>query len=152
MNQLKKTFTVDELPIIAEQVLASASVMSRDRAIVVSLSGDLGAGKTTLVQEIARSLGIKENVISPTFVIMKRYGIPDPLCPYDDLIHIDAHRLESSKQLLNLGWEELISNPKNLIIIEWPELVPECILEKGVLKVVLSHIDEQTRGISIESL
>jgi tRNA threonylcarbamoyladenosine biosynthesis protein TsaE len=119
---------------------------SADRAALVTLSGDLGAGKTTLTQEMAKALGIQDTVTSPTFVIMKKYQTTDAV--FKNVIHIDAYRLNSSAELLNLGFDDLMSNNENLIIIEWPERVPECV-GGATCRVTLSHIDEETRSIEI---
>ena len=92
-------------------------------ATVVGLYGNLGAGKTSFTQCIAKALGVGEKVLSPTFVIEKIYEIRDKR--YDHLIHIDAYRIESSDELVHLGWKEIVSSPKNLVLIEWPERVAD---------------------------
>lgn len=136
--------TLDLLPAIAKDILEKAHSLKTGKAVVIALEGDLGAGKTTLTQEIARQLGVKENVISPTFVIMKRYGVIDE--KFKNLIHIDAYRLTKSEELIKLGWSELLNNKNNLIIIEWPEHVPECIPETA-LKIKLSNQGDEERDI-----
>lgn len=88
-------------------------------ATVVALSGDLGAGKTTFAQAIARALGVEETVTSPTFVIEKIYELEGK--KWQHLIHIDAYRLKDPHELEVLGWNEIIADPSNLILIEWPE-------------------------------
>ena len=140
---MKKTFTKKEIPKIAQAILSS--LKQGVSATVVALTGDLGAGKTTLTQAIARELGIKENVISPTFVIMKRYTIQDTR--YKFLVHIDAYRLDSHKELERLGWSEIIANPENLVLIEWPERVSE-IIPKTAHLISLSHKTDDEREIS----
>ena len=90
-------------------------------ATVVGLYGDLGAGKTFFTQVIAKNLGLKEDVVSPTFVIEKKYILTNQ--KFANLIHIDAYRIEDSDELLSLRWREIISDPRNLILIEWPERV-----------------------------
>lgn len=92
-----------------------------DEALVVGLSGHLGAGKTAFVKAVASKLGVKEEITSPTFVIMKIYEIKNP--NWQRLIHIDAYRLEKREELEVLQWEKLIADKHNLIIIEWPEKV-----------------------------
>jgi tRNA threonylcarbamoyladenosine biosynthesis protein TsaE len=98
---------------------------STTQAAVIGLSGHLGAGKTTFVQAVAREMGVREDVLSPTFVLMKRYTTTNARWPY--LVHIDAYRLEQPEELIALNWEALKNDPKNLIMVEWPENVKlEC--------------------------
>jgi len=90
---MKKKFTIEDLHKIAEDILNKAkSIEGNNSVTVIALEGELGTGKTTLTQELARILGVKENIISPTFVIMKKYKVKDEIFQY--LIHIDAYRLE----------------------------------------------------------
>ncbi len=144
---MKKQFSKNEIPQIAKEILCSLTPNTKNQtpgATIVALSGDLGAGKTTLMQSIARELGVEENVISPTFVIMKSYRLKAK--DYRLLIHIDAYRLNSHSELERLGWNDLISNPDNLIFIEWPERVPESI-PSHAKRISLSHKDDETREI-----
>jgi len=115
-------------------------------AFVVGLYGDLGSGKTTFVQATARALGVRQNVTSPTFVIMKSYSLNAKR--YSVLIHIDAYRLNSGKELEALGWKEIIHNPNNIIFLEWPERVSE-ILPRSIRKINFTFIDENTREIDV---
>ena len=115
---------------------ASKLAPKEKRATIVGLYGELGSGKTTFMKYLAKVLGIKENIQSPTFVIEKiydltpRYASPSP-CEgeggrnntFDKLIHIDAYRIEKPEEMLNLGWSDIISDPQNLICIEWPERI-----------------------------
>ena len=93
----------------------------KDKAFVVFLSGELGAGKTTFTQGVAKVLGITEDVTSPTFVILKRYEIPDFI--FKNLIHIDAYRLKGYDELQKIRFEEYVNDADNLILLEWPEMV-----------------------------
>lgn len=115
-------------------------------AVVVGLEGDLGSGKTTFTQAVARHLGVLETVTSPTFVIEKIYKLKDK--PFNHLIHIDAYRLESGAELGRLGWREINVDPGNLILIEWPERVKD-ILPAGMKIISFKFIDEKTREITI---
>ncbi len=92
-----------------------------DMATVVGLYGNLGAGKTTFTKYIAKNFGIEEVITSPTFVIEKIYELTNQ--KFLHLIHIDAYRLEREEELGSLGWNKIISDPKNLILVEWPEKV-----------------------------
>jgi tRNA threonylcarbamoyladenosine biosynthesis protein TsaE len=114
-------------------------------ATVVGLYGELGAGKTSFTQGVARALGISESIVSPTFVIEKIYPVTHPF--FTHLVHIDAYRLESDEELLVLNWKDIISNPKNIVLIEWPEKV------SGIMPahymVQLAHNTDSTRTITI---
>lgn len=134
------------------------SLTHPNHATLITLSGDLGAGKTTLTQAIARELGITENIISPTYIIMKNYALPPLLAGegggevnFKALIHIDAYRLDSSDELLRLGWDKLMSDPNNLIILEWPKRV-EGVLPKERIQAILNHVDEETRSIDMNTI
>jgi len=144
---MKAKFNKTKIPEISQKLLDKILKINNKKARVVALSGELGTGKTTLTQELARQLGIKDNIISPTFVIMKTYNISTKSKHYSNfkkLIHIDAYRLNSHEELLKIGWQELVKDKNNLIIIEWPEKVKGC-LNNDVCWVKLGHIDDQTR-------
>ena len=115
------------------------------QAAVVGLKGDLGSGKTTFTQAIAKELGIRETVTSPTFVILKKYGIPQA-GDFETLVHIDAYRLEDPKELNSLEFKREVSDPKNLILIEWPENVSEA-LPADAYSINFEFIDEGVRRI-----
>ncbi|MCX6754548.1 MAG: tRNA (adenosine(37)-N6)-threonylcarbamoyltransferase complex ATPase subunit type 1 TsaE [Candidatus Nomurabacteria bacterium] len=140
-----KEITIKDLDTVASGILKKAQKAKIKKATVLAFEGDLGTGKTTITQTICKILGVKEKIISPTFVIMKKYIIDNG--KFKNLIHIDAYRLEESKELLSLGWEEIISEKENLIIIEWPEKTKE-IIPTDAIKINLTHINEYTRGIS----
>ena len=117
-------------------------------ALVVGLSGDLGTGKTFFVQSIAKQLGIKEKIKSPTFVIFKKYPM-DKLKKYKFLFHLDAYRLKNEKELLNLGWKEIIGNQEHLVFIEWPENVPK-VIPAGARFVYISHDKNGSRDFKLK--
>ncbi len=117
-----------------------------DAATLIGLYGDLGSGKTTFTQAVAKTLGVEEHVTSPTFIIEKIYRLKDR--SFEHLIHIDAYRLESGDELLKLGWKDIMSNPKNIIFLEWPEKVAS-ILPENIKKLEFTFIDETTREIII---
>jgi tRNA threonylcarbamoyladenosine biosynthesis protein TsaE len=140
-------FNVSELDSISREVLAVAIQSKKEnRATIIALSGDLGAGKTTLVQSLAKQLGITEHLQSPTFVILKSYQLS--ATSYKLFTHIDAYRLNSKEELEKLNWQEYANNPDNLICIEWPEQV-EGLLSEDILCVSLEHVSEQERKIKI---
>lgn len=124
---IKTSKNVKETAQIAEMFLDKIlkGKTQKDSAMIVCLSGDLGAGKTAFTKAIAKYLKIKQKVTSPTFVIIKKYPIKNQ--KHDFLFHIDAYRLKNEKELLNLGWQEIVSNKKHLVFIEWPENVKKII-------------------------
>lgn len=141
---MKKVFTQNDIPLVAAELLLAVS--QNIQATVIALSGDLGAGKTTLTQAIARALGVTESLQSPTFVIMKRYETSHDV--YGQLIHMDAYRLSGKEELEKLGWNEWVMDPKTLIVIEWPEQVPG-LLSVNAHTVSLRHISENEREIEL---
>jgi tRNA threonylcarbamoyladenosine biosynthesis protein TsaE len=150
-------FSLKELPAIAAEVIQKAVLnKSSDHATLITFSGDLGAGKTTLIQEIAKLLGVEEGLQSPTYVIYKSYRLDKPhpaaspsalSCkerdsePWKLLIHGDMYRLESSNEVDSLGWEDLLKNPENILLIEWPEKIADKIPD-WALKVTINHINQ----------
>ncbi len=116
----------------------------KNGALVVGLSGDLGAGKTAFTQGIAHHLGIKNKITSPTFVIVKKYPIKK-LENYKFLFHIDAYRLKNEGDLLQLGWEEIIKSKEHLVLIEWPENVSKVV--PGHARYVYISTDENGQRI-----
>ncbi|MCX6702036.1 MAG: tRNA (adenosine(37)-N6)-threonylcarbamoyltransferase complex ATPase subunit type 1 TsaE [Candidatus Zambryskibacteria bacterium] len=123
----------------------STLLPKQNGAVIVGLYGDLGAGKTTFTQHIAKIFGVEETVTSPTFVIEKIYELAGQ--NFTHLIHVDAYRIEKSEELLHLGWHDIISDSHNLILIEWPERVADIMPEH--IKVNLSHVFESSREIEI---
>ncbi len=117
-----------------------------DRAVVVALVGDLGAGKTAFSQFIGEALGVLDPIQSPTFLIEKIYELKDQ--NWHHLVHIDAYRLESEQELLYLGWEEIISRAENLVLVEWADKVRN-ILPEDAIHIVFTHVDENSREIQI---
>ncbi len=134
----------------AARVLARGLTPLPHRATVVGLVGNLGAGKTTFVQAVANALGINETLNSPTFLILKSYPLPSTLNPsaYRLLHHIDAYRLKKSEELKNLGFEKLLADPTNLILIEWSDKVAD-LLPPNTPTILFEYIDEETRQISL---
>lgn len=112
---------------------------------VVCLSGDLGAGKTTLTTGLARGWGALDQVTSPTFVIVNQYRRADGL----RLHHLDCYRLASGAEALALGFEDLL-DADGLLLIEWPERIAE-VLPAEHLSVTLRWIDDSKRNLRMEA-
>src|SRR3989344_9457070 len=122
---------------IALEFLTKILKNKNQRALVVGLYGELGSGKTAFTQAVAKYLGVKRKINSPTFVIMKKYHIGEAHrtklvknLKYKFLFHLDAYRLKNEKELLYLGWEEIIANREHLVFIEWPRNVYKIMPQK----------------------
>ncbi len=147
MNE-KTIHSTDELETYAKSVLDEIALLPHEGAVVLALTGDLGAGKTAFVKAIAKRLGVEEHVTSPTFVIMKTYDTQQTMDEgFKSLTHIDAYRLESAHELEVLGWSELLADPDALIAVEWPEKVPGA-MPTSAHHFVFEHVDENTRKIT----
>jgi len=133
-KNIKETIKIAE--IFLDKILKNKN--KRQGALVIGLSGDLGAGKTTFIQAVARHLGVKNKVSSPTFVIIKKYPLKK-FKDYEFLFHLDAYRLKNKKELLHLGWEEIVNNKRHLVFIEWPELVAKAMPKKHY-KISIKHL------------
>lgn len=117
-----------------------------DGATILGLYGDLGSGKTTFTKSLAKVLGVEAVVSSPTFVIEKIYSLENK--PFKHLIHIDAYRIEKSEEMLRLGWQKIVSDKENLIVIEWPEKISDILGDH--IKVKFDHVSENEREIEID--
>jgi tRNA threonylcarbamoyladenosine biosynthesis protein TsaE len=82
---------------------------------IVTLSGELGSGKTTLAQALCRGYGVREAVTSPTFALVHEYH-----APRSAVLHLDLYRLQGPHELANIGWEDALASGA-LVLIEWPE-------------------------------
>lgn len=115
---------------------------------LLCLSGDLGAGKTTLVQGLLEGLGAKRPYVSPTFVIMKQYDLLSPsITGITRVYHADAYRVEA-KDFTEIGFAEWCADKQGLVILEWPERITNILPEKKV-DIVLTSISETERKIKI---
>jgi tRNA threonylcarbamoyladenosine biosynthesis protein TsaE len=115
---------------------------------VVALSGDLGAGKSAFASGILSALGAEGPYPSPTFVIMHRYDLDEPSSQgIRRVYHIDAYRLDDPEELRKLGFEEWVSDPEGLVLIEWPERLGDLVPEDAIT-VSLSWVTDTERSIS----
>lgn len=106
---------------------------------IFALTGELGAGKTIFVQGFAKGLGIREKIISPTFVLIRQHKIPHTEKTF---YHIDLYRIED---ISNLGFQEILSNPNHIVLIEWAEKMKN--LPKNTIKISIQKEDRNKRMI-----
>lgn len=124
------------------EALAKKFLAKNPGVNLIGLSGDLGSGKTVFVKGIAKALMIKQNITSPTFVIEKIYK-----SKANQLVHIDAYRLSGADDLQAIGFDEFSADPKNIVVIEWPERIWRQLPEK--MKIISFHyVNEDKRKIS----
>jgi len=116
----------------------------KKRAVVIGLIGDLGGGKTTFLQGLAKGLGIREKILSPTFVILKKFKIKNPR--FRAFYHIDCYRIRKPKELLSLGFGEILNNSENIIAAEWADRTLD-MLPKNAIILKFDHIDANKRRI-----
>ncbi len=112
---------------------------------ILALSGNLGAGKTTLIKGIAAGLGIKKIITSPTFVLMKVYKVKHK--NIKRLVHIDCYRIKKPSDIIAIGATEYFGKKDTVTVIEWPEKIKK-ILPRQILKIKLEYKkNNQTRKI-----
>lgn len=130
---------------------------------IIALSGELGSGKTTFTQGLLKSLGVKGPYTSPTFIVLKHYkrhvtidqkqltkmDLSNVKSQMSNVYHIDAYRV-SAKDILNLGWEEIIADKNNIMIIEWADRIKKIIPKKAVW-IKFEWIDKNKRKIAFMS-
>ena len=127
------------------QTFVDGLIKQNSHATIIGLSGELGSGKTAFVKSISSIMEINEEVSSPTFVIAKFYPLNNR--NWNQLVHIDAYRIEHTDELRALRFGELIQDPKNLIMIEWPELI-EASLPQDTTMLKFKFINETVRSIT----
>ena len=103
--------------------------------LVVAISGDLGAGKTTLVRAICRGYGVRAEVTSPTFALVHEYE-----SPRGPVYHLDLYRLAHVDELTNIGWDDIMSSYA-LVAVEWPERAGDR-LPAGSVLIELEHLPD----------
>lgn len=125
----------------------------KSQAAVLALAGELGSGKTVFVRGFADGLGIKQKIVSPTFIIMHPYHLKIPhkkeILNYTDLYHIDVYRLKNTAELIRLGVKRLFLNPRAIVLLEWADRV-RTILPPQYLWLEFKHYNHNMREINIK--
>lgn len=110
---------------------------------VLALYGDLGSGKTTFMQGLAKGLGIEKKILSPTFIIMRTYRVG-----IKNLYHIDLYRINGEQDVEGLGLFELLGRQENIVAIEWPDKIENILPEKRI-NIVFEYLEDDKRKIRI---
>lgn len=138
-----KTLTHSAKQTAREGFKLGARIKKSKKPIILALTGDLGSGKTTFTQGLARGLGIKDRLVSPTFILLRSY----PVDSNKTLHHLDLYRLEDPSEILILGISDLWRDPRNIIVIEWAEKISE-LLPQNTHWIKFSGISHDEREIN----
>lgn len=111
---------------------------------LLAFYGNLGSGKTTFIQGLAKGLSIKRRIISPTFIIVRHYRLNK-----GNFYHIDLYRMETENDLVGIGIDELIKNKDNILAIEWAEKLGSFLPPKRI-DIHCNYISENERKIIIK--
>lgn len=123
----------------------------KNKNLIIGLEGDLGGGKTTFLQGFARGLKVKKKVLSPTFVIIKKFTIPENKgnrSRFKYFYHIDCYRIKKPKEMMDLGFKKIISDAGNIVAIEWVNRIKK-ITPKDIFLLKFKFINEEKREIKI---
>ena len=148
MNEYDVT-TLESLREFAQHVIKDhINLEVAGQARLITLSGDLGAGKTTFTQILGELLGVSDGIDSPTYVIEQRYSITDSQS-LDELVHIDAYRLEQEDDPLKIGLDQTLQDPAKLVVVEWPEKIEDFLQSYKKVEIIL-QLNGEKRGAVIK--
>lgn len=143
-----QTANVGETQKLAGKILKEIAGRQRKGALVLALEGELGAGKTAFTQGLGEALGVKEKILSPTFVLMKRFALRDSR--FANFYHLDAYRLSGAEDAKELGLGDISQDNNNLVVIEWAERIKD-ILPADAVWIRVEHGGEDRRRIRVET-
>jgi len=133
--------------ILHQKGLKREQACLRRQALVISLEGNLGSGKTEFLKGIAKGIKLKEKVFSPTFLIMKKFTLKHKLFKF--LWHLDCYRLKKIFEMRELDFKEIIKNPQNIIFIEWGDKI-KSLLPKNHWMIKFKIKGENKRLLELE--
>ena len=144
MNKEFKNIKLEDLEKVSREISALISTFfeREDRACVIFLNGDLGAGKTTFTKSLGKILGIGETIISPTFILRKDYAD-------GRLIHVDGYRFEKIEEGAALELDKELKEKNKIILIEWPEKFVSHYNLSPDININFKYINEDERDISV---
>ena len=126
---------------------------------VITLQGDLGAGKTTFTQGFAKGLGITQKILSPTFILLRKYDVNPKILTADHTMkegklkyfyHVDLYRLTSQRDIEGIGLLEAMRENNSIIVIEWPEKMGS-FLPRHRVDLQFTYVDDEKRKIEIKT-
>jgi tRNA threonylcarbamoyladenosine biosynthesis protein TsaE len=139
----------DDTAAIAARIAGDllARMADRTTALIVALEGELGAGKTTLVQGIARALAVRETPKSPTFTLAKEYAVPGTSYR---LVHMDCYRLTGHTDLAALDGNRIWADPFALVLVEWAQRIMGA-LPRDHIVIRMAHAGGDKRSITVDT-
>lgn len=135
----KKNYTSSAIPVIAQALIT-------EPVSVWTLQGSLGAGKTSLVQEMLRQWGVQGPIQSPTYSYVSIYRLPNAT-----IYHFDLYRLTSAQDFIQAGFDEYLYDPAGRLLIEWPEIVQQ-LLPRPVCQIQIDYVSADQRAITWQVL
>ncbi len=142
-----KSFNIEkeeDLKKVAEYLKSKISLTKN----LILLSGDLGAGKTALTKQIAKILGIKSDITSPTFTIVKEYKATDKI--FQNFYHFDVYRIKELDELDNIGFNEYLYKNNSLSVIEWADKIKDIVPAEKSIDVTIELAKDASRHIEIK--
>jgi tRNA threonylcarbamoyladenosine biosynthesis protein TsaE len=134
-------YTLEQLPVVVNDLLPLIEPYK-----LILLIGEMGAGKTTFVSQLCQSIGVKDEISSPTFALVNEYVLSDE----NKIFHLDLYRIIDENELLDLGFEDILEQHAKHIIIEWPQVAANLLPEKYVL-LKFEKLGEGVRKIKIKT-
>ncbi|MEX2008258.1 MAG: tRNA (adenosine(37)-N6)-threonylcarbamoyltransferase complex ATPase subunit type 1 TsaE [Candidatus Spechtbacterales bacterium] len=140
----------EETKAAAARIVRDATAHNPERALVVALEGELGAGKTQFAKGVARALGITNTVVSPTFLVMRRYGASEvsSIPNITEMYHFDCYRVGSEEEVIALGWEDILAKQGAVVVVEWASRI-ERILPQDTLWVMIESTGPTERVMNV---
>ena len=135
---MNKNYSLQDFPKIASEIISSA----KNKTLL--FYGQMGVGKTTLIKELCKSLGVLDNISSPTFSLVNEYQTANN----DKVYHFDFYRIEDEEEAFDIGIEDYFDS-KNWCFIEWPENI-ENLLPLDAVEIHLSLLDDEQRNIQLK--
>jgi len=135
---MNKNYSLQDLPKIASEIISSA----KNKTLL--FYGQMGVGKTTLIKELCKSLGVLDNISSPTFSLVNEYQTANN----DKVYHFDFYRIEDEEEAFDIGIEDYFDS-KNWCFVEWPENI-ENLLPLDAVEIHLSLLDDEQRNIQLK--
>ena len=135
---MNKNYSLQDLPKIASEIISSA----KNKTLL--FYGQMGVGKTTLIKELCKSLGVLDNISSPTFSLVNEYQTANN----DKVYHFDFYRIEDEEEAYDIGIEDYFDS-KNWCFVEWPENI-ENLLPLDAVEIHLSLLYDEQRNIQLK--